>query len=313
MDDHRPALRWRKQGLIFRPADQTTWARGYASVPTPVQIEGSLYRVYFAARDERQRSHVGYFDIDLDRPDRIESVSPAPVLRPGALGRFDDHGIYASSAVWHGSELFLYTIGWNPGVRSPLFYSSIGLAVSRDGGCTFERASAPIMARSEHDPCLVTAPTVLKEGDRWRMWYVSGLEWVEGSTGLHSRYHVKYATSNDGITWHRDGTVCLDFAAPEETNIARTWVMRAGSAYRAWYAYDRGKGYRIGYATSSDGLTWCRADDRTGIDLSPEGWDSEAQAYPAVLLHGGRAFMFYNGNAFGRDGVGLAVADDGPA
>jgi len=31
--------------------------------------------------------------------------------------------------------------------------------------------------------------------------------------------------------------------------------------------------------------------------------------HPAVVQHDGRWFMFYNGNRFGKDGVGLAVAD----
>jgi hypothetical protein len=65
-------------------------------------------------------------------------------------------------------------------------------------------------------------------------------------------------------------------------------------------------GYRIGYAESADGLTWARQE--AGITVSPAGWDSQAQAYPAVVRHADRWFMFYNGNAFGRDGVGLAIA-----
>ena len=44
------------------------------------------------------------------------------------------------------------------------------------------------------------------------------------------------------------------------------------------------------------------------MTLSADGWDAKAQAYPAVVKHDGRWFMFYNGNAFGRDGIGLAIA-----
>ncbi len=165
------------------------------------------------------------------------------------------------------------------------------------------------MARSDHDPCLVTAPMVLLDQNKWRMWYVSGYRWQREKDGLHSCYHVKYAESSDGISWRRDGHVALDHASPAERNIARPCVVRDEGGYRAWYSYNAGSGYRIGYAESSDGLHWVRRDDQAGISLSPSGWDSEAIAYPYVVKCGNRLFMFYNGNGFGRDGIGLAVAD----
>ncbi len=52
------------------------------------------------------------------------------------------------------------------------------IVLSRDNGNCFEKFSpAPIMARNHHDPCLVTAPYVLKETDKWRMYYISALRW----------------------------------------------------------------------------------------------------------------------------------------
>ena len=78
--------------------------------------------------------------------------------------------------VEHEGRLLLYYAGWNPGTPPPLFTASIGLAVSDDGGLTFERWSpAPILSRGRHDPCLLTSPCVIREGSEWRMWYVGGL------------------------------------------------------------------------------------------------------------------------------------------
>jgi hypothetical protein len=299
---------WEKQGLIFRPDPSQHWMRSHAQVPTPLDIGGGVYRVYFSGRDDDHRAYVGFFDIDLDTPDY--AVTPARlVLEPGPLGAFDADGIYVESVVRVGNQVRLYTIGMTKGRPDPLFYASIGYATSRDGGITFdERSLGPIMARSDYDPCLVTAPFVMREGERWRMWYTSGIAWTEQSHGLQSHYHVKYAESDDGMSWRRDGRVCIDFAGPEETNIARLWVVRDGDRYLGWYSSSGRGGYRIGYAESADGLEWARRDALAGIELSPEGWDSTALAYPAVVRHRDRWFMFYNGNAFGRDGIGLAVA-----
>lgn len=302
-------MEWQKRGIVYEPDGRKPWSMTYASNPVGVPIDGTLHRVYFASRDERNRSHVGFVDLDLDNPGEILGRSTEPVLAPGPLGYFDDHGVYAMSVVnATNDDLWMYYIGWNPG-PPPVYYPSIGLAISGDGGKTFTKASpAPIMARSEVDPWMVSSPYVLREGERWRMWYLSGLGWKEHGGQLHSYYHTKYAESDDGVHWRRQGRVALELE-PGEFNIARFCVMPSEQGYRGWYSVNRGDGYRIGYAESPDGLTWNRLDDQVGIDVSPDGWDSEMQAYPWVTRVGDRMYMLYNGNGNGRDGFGLAVAD----
>jgi len=73
-----------------------------------------------------------------------------------------------------------------------------------------------------------------------------------------------------------------------------------------WFAV-RGARYRIGYAESADGMTWTRADDLGGLRTAADGWDSEMVEYPCVLDHQERRYMLYNGNDYGKTGVGLAV------
>jgi hypothetical protein len=295
-------VNWDKRGLIFRPDPSRWWQRSHASLPCTLDLGDGLHRVYFASRDDAGRSHVGWFDADL-HDGRVVDTVDEPVLAPGPLGHFDDRGIYAASVVRDGERVLMYTIGWNVGTPPPLFYATIGLAISSDGGRTFAKhGRSPIMARSDHDPCLVTSPVVLREGGRWRMWYVSGEGWdQEGDGPPRSRYHVKHAESADGVHWRRDGHVCLT----GDRNIARACVV---GGHRAWYGYDRGEGYRVGYAESPDGLAWERRDDEAGIAVSESGWDSEALAYPWVVPCGERLAMLYNGNGFGRDGIGLALS-----
>ncbi len=284
--------------------------QSHASAPVALGLGGELYRVYFASRDDRNYSHIGFVELNIQSPPDLLCISPAPVVSPGPLGWFDDHGVYASSIVEHDQKLFMYYIGWNPGGRKPLFYASIGLAVSEDMGITFQKMfSAPIMARSEFDPCLVTAPCVRIDNGIWRMWYVSGFKWEEKGGLLQSYYHIKYAESKDGVQWVRNGLVCIDLKEGE-TNIARPCVLKEKDTYKMWYSYDAGKGYRIGYAESSDGYAWTRLDNEAGIDVSRSGWDSKALAYPWVFSHDGRKYMLYNGNEFGREGFGLAVEDE---
>ncbi|MEZ4852011.1 MAG: hypothetical protein R3B93_26090, partial [Bacteroidia bacterium] len=66
------------------------------------------------------------------------------------------------------------------------------------------------------------------------------------------------------------------------------------------------RGYRLGYAWSEDLKNWYREDDKAGIALSSEGWDSEMMCYPHIFEVDGKAYLLYNGNKFGRFGFGLA-------
>lgn len=301
---------WQKKGLIFAPNQRYSWMQTHASLPIPIHLYEDIYRVYFSTRDKFNRNSVGFFEININDPYNLLSISEVPVLTPGPLGGFDDHGVYASSIVHVGNQLYMYYIGWNPGPY-PLFYSSIGLAISIDSGISFQKKfNFPIMARNEYDPILVTSPFVIFENNFWKMWYVSGLKWEKSDHNTDSFYHIKYAFSLDGIKWHREGIVALDLQTNEK-NIARCCVVPKADGYEAWYSYNCDEGYRIGYATSKDSILWERKDIESGITISDEAsdWDAKSVAYPYVIYQGRKAYMFYNGNAFGRDGIGLAVAD----
>ena len=43
------------------------------------------------------------------------------------------------------------------------------------------------------------------------------------------------------------------------------------------------------------------------LDISDNGWDSEMVAYPYVIKENNKLIMFYNGNGFGKTGIGYAV------
>jgi hypothetical protein len=72
-----------------------------------------------------------------------------------------------------------------------------------------------------------------------------------------------------------------------------------------WYSY-RGDRYRIGYAESNDGVVWTRLDESAGIDVTGGAWDGDMIEYPCVVDVAGRRLMLYNGNEYGRTGIGLA-------
>jgi predicted GH43/DUF377 family glycosyl hydrolase len=282
----------------------------HAAVPFAECVKGEIYRVYFAGRNKDNRSQIGYFEIDIKNPTNILYLSEAPILEIGEVGTFDDSGVMPSWIVNFQKRKYLYYIGWNQGVRVP-FYSCIGLAISNDGK-TFRRyTKAPILERNVIDPYLMASPCVMIENKIWKMWYLSGLGWIAKDGKPEPCYHIKYAESEDGIHWIRKGIVCIDFKSKEEHAIARPCVVKEGGLYKMWYSYrGEGYGYRIGYAESEDGINWERKDEEAGIDVSEKGWDSEMVCYAFVFNHRGKKYMLYNGNDYGRTGIGLAVLDE---
>jgi hypothetical protein len=141
------------------------------------------------------------------------------------------------------------------------------------------------------------------------MWYVSAAGWrmVDG-TPQH-RYHLRYAESDDGLRWRRDGRVAVDFAGEDEYAFGRPCVVRDDDGTYRMYFCARGDAYRLAHARSADGLTWERDDDAAALDGAPGNWETEAAAYPFVFRDdaGGMWHMLYNGNGYGATGVGWAT------
>ena len=300
-------MQWKKLGPVITPQKRLWWMQTHAFVPTVDSLEGDLYRVYVSGRNNQNQSYVGYADIDLSQGGRAVAYSLEPALGLGELGCFDDNGVTPSCVVNHGGEKRLYYIGWNKRSRVRMSLIS-GLATSSDGGRTFERFSrAPILDRTDLEPYnILTGPCVLVENGLWRMWYVSCTGWI--NEDLPS-YNIKYAESDDGIHWRRNGHVCIDFMSLDEHSLARPWVLKRGDRYCMWYSY-KGEHYRIGYAESPDGLSWERMDDRAGIDVSSEGGDSVMVCTCCVFEHGKNLYMLYNGNDYGMHGVFLAMLEE---
>ena len=303
-------MKWIKQGLIFRPDKNKSWMYSHAALPTSLEQTNGKYKIFFSSRDKNNRAHIGSFDLNLNDQCKITNVSKDPLICPGEWGFFDDHGVQACSTIRNDNgDIYLYYLGWNPSKKEPLFHTSMGLAISKDGGLTFKKHSnAPILQRSSYDPWMVSGGTVIKKENKWLMYYLSGFKFEFNGSKPTSWYNIKIAYSEDGINWNRDGDIALDLE-DKETNISRLTIDYFQGTYRAWFPVKRvDRGYRCGYAESKDGIKWER-DDKLGLPISESGWDSEAIDKMEVIRRDSRLYMLYNGNKFGYDGIGLAYTD----
>lgn len=306
-------IEWKKLGLVWAPDASRPWAQSYATMPTVMPLGESAFRVYSASLDAQRFGLPGYVDVDAEDPTRILAVSSEPVMGLGELGTFDDSGVTPSSIVRVGEELRLYYVGWQRAERVPYLLFT-GLATSRDGGERFERTSpVPVLDRTAREPYLRSAPCILHEDGRYRCWYVSAHRWAPVRGVLYPEYEIRYAESRDGLSWDVRAEPVLTLASgSDEFGLGRPWVQRLGGRYHFWYSIrSHSRPYRIGYASSPDGIAWERRDSEAGIhasDPATNGWDAEMICYPYVLPYRDRLYMFFNGNQHGRTGFGVAVA-----
>jgi len=303
---------WDKKGKILSIENLTDQMVSHVLGPTILVRDDSI-RIYFSSRNEKNQSYPYYLDVDKDDPLSINHIEKKPLLELGALGTFDDDGVMPCSVVRLDDQtVYLYYIGWNRGV-TVAYRNAIGLAVSHDGGNHFERMfEGPIIDRHKNEPHMAASPCVMKEGGLWHCWYTSGTQWITVNKKTEPVYTIRYAHSDNGIDWVRDGHECMTQLSEYEA-FARPTVIKDRDLYRMWYnfrsSYDYRDGegsYQIGYAESYDAKNWLRKDSESGIARSQEGWDSLMQCYPFVIKVGRKLLMFYNGNGFGKSGVGFA-------
>lgn len=306
-------MAWKKLGMIFDLKQHNiSWLKSHAMLPSPLLLDDRI-RVYFTGRDGNGNSRISFVDMKRDDPSSILYVHDRPLLEIGKIGTFDDSGTLGVFAVKNGSDIYLYYNGYNRRILVP-WSNAVGLAISKDGGLTFEKLfEGPIFDRTAQEPYFTITPCILLDKGIWHMWYTCGTGWLKIRDVPEPLYVIKYAYSEDGINWKRNDVTCIRQLSPEEAN-ARAAVLLEAGIYKMWFTYrgsrdfrDGADSYRIGYAESDDPMHWIRDDAASGIDLSPDGWDSKMQAYPAVLQVGNNKYLFYNGNGFGAEGFGCAI------
>ena len=195
---------------------------------------------------------------------------------------------------------------------------AIGAAVSRDNGKSFIKlGKGPVLSCSVNDPFVLSGPKIRRFNGRWYLWYVAGTEWLENNGKPEAVYKIRMATSDDGLTWVRDGRNIIENKLEVNECQASPDVFFHNNKYHMFFCYkysldfrNNDRGYRIGYAMSDDAEHWVRADEKAGIDISDEGWDNKSISYPHVFELDGEIYMFYLGNEVGRYGFGLAILED---
>lgn len=313
------AFEWKKLGKVFDPTKikNLSWMQEFAQAPS-VLVFDDFIRVYFSCRPPRDRSgqylsFTAYVDLNRSNLFEIVNIAKKPILKLGELGCFDEFGIYPTSVIRNGREVWAYYGGWTRCESVP-FNVAIGCAISLDGGGTFNKmGNGPVLSYSVNEPFVISGPKIRKFNNRWYLFYIAGQKWIENDKKPEPVYKIRMASSDDGINWIRVNINLIESKLEVNEAQASPDVYYQNGKYHMFFCYryslnfrGKEKGYRIGYASSIDMINWIRDDLKAGINVSDAGWDSEMISYPHVFELDNKIYMFYLGNEVGRYGFGLA-------
>jgi predicted GH43/DUF377 family glycosyl hydrolase len=91
-------------------------------------------------------------------------------------------------------------------------------------------------------------------------------------------------------------------------------VLFDGRIYRMWYVGGRSGVTGIGYANSTDGITWRKYNDPVLLPGPQESWDSSQVGLGSVIWNGTLFLMWYSGSSpvtYVNGAVGMAMSTDG--
>ncbi|MCW8803295.1 MAG: T9SS type A sorting domain-containing protein [Ignavibacteriaceae bacterium] len=233
-------------------------------------------------------------------------IHPDPVLTPRP-SNWDNYSVYAPWVVRENGLFKMWYTHEAPGYTN----YKLGYATSSDG-INWTRFDYPVMeaGTAEWEAQGVGHCSVLPVTGGYKMWY-SGLA---GSTDTIS---IGYAVSTDGITWQRD-TVNNPILSPgsagqwDDFNIFAPRVIILDNVYYMYYGAARESfgQYRVGLATSTDGLDWDKYSNNPVLKPSQSGWDNGEVETGCVVQMGDTLYMWYDGSNSGTYHwqIGLATS-----
>jgi len=134
----------------------------------------------------------------------------------------------------------------------------------------------------------IYAPTVIRDGEFYKMWY---------TMGSYPNFKIGYATSRDGIHWEKysHNPVMKATEIWEGEGNLYPFVIKKGKEFFMWYTTLGEEVTKIALAKSSDGVHWVKPNQPI---LEPEAksrWDSVYTSCPCVIKDISTYRLYYAG------------------
>jgi hypothetical protein len=312
---------WKDRGLILDLATMNelnstnyNWAQG----PQILDMK-THFRLYFSTRffdsSSLPVSRVSYLDYSQDFSKSISEIRHVKI-QDGILGGFDQHGIFPFHPYVVDSKLILaLTSGWKR-MQNVDIDMSIGQAISLDGEHFARNGYGPLITSAPNEPFLVGDPFVFSSDDSYSLFYIFGTKWNETGSSSERTYKIGKMISKDGFSFNRiaSGNQIIPDTIENEAQ-AMPSVVKIKDSYHMFYCYRNSfdfrlggaNGYKLGHAISKDLEEWklCHSE----LPSAFPAWAKDMQCYPHVVIVDGELHLFYNGDSFGKNGIGLMTRE----
>jgi beta-1,2-mannobiose phosphorylase / 1,2-beta-oligomannan phosphorylase len=144
--------------------------------------------------------------------------------------------------------------------------------------------------------------TVLKEGNKYRMW-----------ASWRPKKSIALFESSNGTHWGEPTIVLGPTNSGWEDDVNRPGIVKRPDGYHLWYTGQAHGHSWIGYAVSRDGRNWERVG-KSPVLSADAPWEKMAVMCPQVIWDGAREEyrMWYSGGEqYEPDAIGYATSKDG--
>jgi len=178
-------------------------------------------------------------------------------------------------------------------------------ATSTDGIQWQRVSNQPVLNVSQNswDSRSVGNGPVIRINGAYRIYY-------GGRTSDNAHNHIGMAVSQDGLTWEKFPTPIIYAEPGWEFQLGASDIIKINGIYHLYYYGYSNNSYKIGLATSLDGVVWNKYPGNP--ILSPtKPWEGSGIYHPTVYLDDGLYKMIYMTSSTTTSGLGMAYSSDG--
>jgi predicted GH43/DUF377 family glycosyl hydrolase len=214
-------------------------------------------------------------------------------------GSYDHGGVLESVVIQENESYKMWYTGLGNSGLSHIMY-----AESSDGLTWYKPQNLPVLYPGlGWDSWAVFPGPILKEGNLYKMYYTGG-------AGVSELWHAGLATSIDGKNWVKNSLPVLQGNINSWDPQVIPWsCIKKDGVYFLYYTGRLYPQYKIGLATSTDGINWTKQPNPI---LTPtKSWEGIGVAYPSVILEDGVFKMVYSNVNPTYNAFGFATSIDG--
>ena len=268
----------------------------YYGIAQPVVLyDEGIYKMWCLGLDYTGggRSHIVYAESN----DGLiwTAYSGNPVLSPGNYGHWDSGNVQPGAVIKDGGIYKMFYTGWSDQYSN----WNIGLATSING-INWTKHPQPILYGTSGWEYQIIVSSVIKINNQYYLYY----------TGRNSsNYAIGLATSSYGINFTKySGNPVLVSDAPWELNgILDASVVNINETLKMAYMNSNGTGF--GFATSSDGMNWTKANNNPFFknENTSNGWAAGKIAYPYMVKVPNETRIYYSGYNYNDSKLKIGV------